>query len=164
MAAFQDLRHPKSGEPLVDEIIPGDRVVHGPYASRGADLHLVLDGYRAIAFPLFAADRHIVTSQIRGDSGCHRRHGVLIAWGQGIRSGELVTGAHIMDLAPTILHLMGLPVPDDMDGKVLESLVSVPYPVEYRQGAPGEAGTGDDLSPEESAEVEERLRSLGYLG
>ncbi len=164
MTAFQDLKHPRSGEPLVDEIIPGDQVVHGPYASRGADLHLVLDGYRAIAFPLFAADRHIVTSQIRGDSGCHRRHGLLIAWGEGIRSEEVVTGARIMDLAPTILHLMGLPVPDDMDGQVLESLVSVPDPVEYRRESPGEAGAGDDLSPEESAEVEERLRSLGYLG
>jgi len=164
MTAFQDLKHPRSGEPLVDEIIPGDQVVHGPYASRGADLHLVLDGYRAIAFPLFAADRHIVTSQIRGDSGCHRRHGLLIAWGEGIRSEEVVTGARIMDLAPTILHLMGLPVPDDMDGQVLESLVSVPHPVEYRRESPGEAGAGDDLSPEESAEVEERLRSLGYLG
>ncbi len=162
--ALQGLRPPRSDIPLVDEIIPGDQVAHGPYASRGADLHLVLDGYRAVAFPLFAADHRIITSQIRGDSGCHRRHGTLIGWGEGIRSGATVEGARIVDLAPTILHLMGLPVPDDMDGQVLDAIVSVPHPVEYRRETVMGDGTERGLSPEESAEVERRLRSLGYLG
>ncbi len=161
---LQELRHPETGQSMVDEIIPGHSVVHGPYASRTADLHLVLDGYRAIAFPLFAADRRVVTSQIRGDSGCHRRHGILIAWGEGVRAGERVEDARIMDLTPTILHLMGLPVSEDMDGRVLTSLLSIPRPVEYRRDGTTAAGTEEDLSPEETAEVEERLRSLGYLG
>ena len=158
------LRHPETGEPLVDEIIPGDEVVHGPYASRSADLHLVLDGYQAIAFPLFAADRRIVTRQIRGDSGCHRRHGVLIAWGHGIRAGEKITGARIMDLSPTILHLMGRPVPSDMDGRVLASALTFDRAVEYESVEKTRAEAEEGLSAEESAEVEERLRSLGYLG
>jgi hypothetical protein len=123
-----------------------------------------MDGYRAIAFPLFAADRRIVTHQIRGDSGCHRRHGILIAWGDGILSGENLRGARIMDLAPTILHLMRLPVPDDMDGKVLTSAFDLDRPVTYEQVGVSEGTTHDGLSPDEAAEVEERLRSLGYLG
>lgn len=162
--ALQKLRHPQSGERMVDEIIPGDRVVHGPYASRSPDLHLVLDGYRAIAFPLFAADRRIVTSQIRGDSGCHRRHGILIARGGPIRAGKVVEGARIMDLAPTILHLMGLPVPEDMDGCVLTSMVSGRRPVEYSRERTADAYAEQGLSAEDTAELEERLRSLGYLG
>lgn len=162
--ALQKLRHPETGEPMVNEVIPGEAVAHGPYAHRGADLHLVLDGYRAIAFPLFAADRRIVTRQIRGDSGCHRRHGVLIAWGNGIRPGERVANAHIMDLTPTILHLMGLPVSSDMDGQVLTSMLALDRPIQVEQAEISNAGAGKGLSPEEAAEVEERLRSLGYLG
>jgi len=162
--ALQDLRHPKTDEPMVDEVIPGDTVVHGPYASRSADLHLVMDDYRAIAFPLFAADRHIVTRQIRGDSGCHRRHGVLIAWGHGICPGGSVEGARIHDLAPTILHLLGLRVPDDMDGQVLTEALSLDRVVEYDRVDAAEGGMQEVLSPEETAEVEDRLRSLGYLG
>lgn len=162
--ALDELRHPETGEPMVDQVIAGREVVHGPYASRSADLHLVLDGYRAIAFPLFAADRHVVTRQIRGDSGCHRRHGILIAWGAGVRADQAVRGAHIMDLAPTILHLMGLPVPEDMDGQVLTSALSIDRPVEYESVETIEAGAEEGLSHEETAEVEERLRSLGYLG
>jgi predicted AlkP superfamily phosphohydrolase/phosphomutase len=162
--ALQELRHPRTGEPMVDEVIPGDRVVHGPYAERSADLHLVLDGYRAIAFPLFAADRRIVTRQIRGDSGCHRRHGILIAWGAGIRPGETAIDAHIMDLTPTILHLMGLRVPNDMDGQVLTSLLALDRLVEYGQVVTTGADAEEVLSAEEVSEVERRLRSLGYLG
>jgi len=161
---LQELRYPRSGECLVDEIIRGDEVAHGPYASRSADLHLVLDGYRAIAFPLFAADGRIVTRQIRGDSGCHRRHGVLIAWGHGIRRGASISNPHIMDLTPTILHLMGLPVPDDMDGRVLTSMLNLDRPIEYERVASAAAGEEEGLSAEETAEVEDRLRSLGYLG
>jgi len=59
---------------------------------------------------------------------------------------------------------MNLPVPDDMDGHVLTDALTTSRPVEYRPaGPPGdEAEAG--LSVEETAEVEERLRALGYLG
>jgi len=162
--ALQDLRHPATGQPLVDQVIPGDQVVHGPYTSRSPDLHVVLDGYRAIAFPLFATDGRIVTRQIRGDSGCHRRHGIFIARGPEVRPGEAVESARILDLAPTILHLMGLPVPDDMDGRVLTEAMSTSRPVERRSASLTGEEAGAGLSAEETAEVEDRLRALGYLG
>jgi len=162
--ALQHLRHPQTGQSLVDKIIPGNQVAHGPYASQSPDLHLVLDGYRSIAFPLFATDNHIVTRQIRGDSGCHRLHGIFITWGAGIRSNETVGDARILDLAPTILHLMGLPVPDDMDGRVLSEALTLTHPVEYEPVAEAEQAVEAGLSAKETAEVEERLRSLGYLG
>ena len=162
--ALQDLRHPETGQPMVDQVISGDQVVHGPYAHHSPDLHIVLDGYRAIAFPLFATDSRIVTRQIRGDSGCHRRHGIFIARGPEVKQGQAVEGARILDLAPTILHLMGLPVPDDMDGRVLAEALSSSRPVERGPAsmAAGEADAG--LSAEDTAEVEDRLRALGYLG
>ena len=162
--ALADLRHPTTGQPLVDKIIPGDQVAHGPHAHHSPDLHIVMDGYRTIAFPLFATDSRIVTRQIRGDSGSHRMHGILIASGPEIRAGETVTDARIMDLAPTILHLMGLPVPDDMDGRVLAETLTTSRPIEFRSTGPADAGVETGLSEDESTEVEERLRALGYLG
>lgn len=162
--ALKALRHPETGKPMVDQVIPGEEAVHGPYARSGPDLHVVFDGYRAIAFPLFATDSRLVTRQIRGDSGCHRLHGLLIAWGAGIRPGRVSEGAHIMDLAPTVLHLMDLPVPDDMDGRVLTSMLSSDRPVRYEHVAAAETGPETELSTEETAEVEGRLRALGYLG
>jgi predicted AlkP superfamily phosphohydrolase/phosphomutase len=162
--ALRELRHPETGHPLVDKIIPANQVVHGPYADRSPDLHIVMDGYRTIAFPLFATDNRIVTRQIRGDSGSHRMHGIFIASGPEIRAGQAIQDAHIMDLAPTILHLMGLPVPDDMDGDVLTQAMAASRTVEFRAAGPADEGVQAGLSEEETTEVEDRLRALGYLG
>ena len=170
--ALSDLRHPETGQPLVDKIVPSDHVVHGPYDQRSPDLHVVLDGYRTIVFPLFATDSRIVTRQIRGDSGCHRLHGIFVAWGPEIKAGKTVEETHIMDLTPTILHLMGLPVPDDIDGRVLTDALTTSHPVKRRPAGPSAAlrtsPASDEaaarLSAEETTEVEDRLRALGYLG
>jgi predicted AlkP superfamily phosphohydrolase/phosphomutase len=162
--ALRDLHHPATGQPLVDKIIPVDQVVHGPYANRSPDLHIVMDGYRTISFPLFATDNRIVTRQIRGDSGSHRLHGIFIASGPEIRTGKTIQDAHILDLAPTILHLMGLPVPDDMDGNVLTQALTTSRSIEFRTVSPTDEGIQAGLSEEETTEVEDRLRALGYLG
>ncbi|MGH2581308.1 MAG: hypothetical protein ACRDFQ_00240, partial [Anaerolineales bacterium] len=55
-----------------------------------------------------------------GRSGNHFPQGFLIAAGQGITAGD-IEDAHILDLAPTILNLLGQPVPGFMEGKVLFS-------------------------------------------
>jgi predicted AlkP superfamily phosphohydrolase/phosphomutase len=146
----------------IDRIIPREQAAHGPYLDRAPDLHVMMDGYRTIAFPLFATDGKIVTRQIRGDSGCHRLEGVFVASGPGIVHGE-IAGARIIDLAPTILHLMNVPVPDDMDGHVLTQALATQRPVETQAAAPA-SHAQEDLTAEEAAEVEERLRALGYLG
>jgi arylsulfatase A-like enzyme len=87
-----------------------------------------------------------------------------MAWGPEVRSGETVEDARIVDLAPTILHLMGLPVPDDMDGRVLTDVLASSRPIEYQPASSAGEEADAGLSAEETAEVEERLRSLGYLG
>lgn len=45
--------------------------------------------------------------------------GTLLLYGEGIRPGELLTGAKIVDLAPTLLYGLGIPVARDLDGQVL---------------------------------------------
>jgi predicted AlkP superfamily phosphohydrolase/phosphomutase len=69
-------------------------------------------------------------------SGAHRSKGFLIASGKNICKGKTIDGGHIMDIAPTILYLMGQPVPRDLDGKVLADIVKdefkVNTPVRYK--------------------------------
>jgi predicted AlkP superfamily phosphohydrolase/phosphomutase len=152
------------GRSLVSQIILREETYHGPYAQSGPDLHLILDNYNIIAFPLFATDGSIVTQQIRGDSGCHRREGILIISGPQVVSGETLPEADIVDLAPTILHMLGEKVPRIMDGHVLSEALTSPGEVRFVDDEKHLDESGEQaLSADEEAQIEDRLRSLGYL-
>lgn len=87
----------------------------------------------------------------------HKMDGVFLAAGEGIDSTDSLTGAHILDVAPTILASLGLPHGDRMEGSVLPIVDGVgvesypPY-----DGGDREIGEADE-------QVEQRLARLGYL-
>jgi predicted AlkP superfamily phosphohydrolase/phosphomutase len=155
------------GRPMLSQVIPSEVLSRGEHADKGADLHLVLDDYHYISCPLFATDWSVISKQIRGDSGSHRLHGILIARGPGIRAGK-VDGARIVDLAPTMLRLLDCPIPADMDGRVLTRVIkSTPldaYPLQTQVTKLPAKQASYVLSDAEEAELEARLRGLGYLG
>jgi arylsulfatase A-like enzyme len=102
-------------------------------------------------------------------------NGLFAAFGEPIRQSEggvWLEGTQIVDIAPTALHLTGLPVPQDMDGRVLVEALRDEYadPASIRYGPPArrtDTGEGEDMSGEMSAEdeaiIKERLRDLGYV-
>ncbi len=49
----------------------------------------------------------------------HRPQGMFLLSGPGIASDQMIEGATLLDIAPTVLTLLGLPVGEDMEGKVL---------------------------------------------
>ncbi|MDH3770068.1 MAG: hypothetical protein OET79_03645, partial [Nitrospirota bacterium] len=55
-------------------------------------------------------------------SGAHMVNGFMLLSGKTIRANQQLDDAHIMDVAPTILHLLNEPIPDVMDGKVLSDI------------------------------------------
>jgi predicted AlkP superfamily phosphohydrolase/phosphomutase len=166
MALLKNWRHPGSQRPLIERIIPNESAGHGPYLHQGPDLHLVMDGYRALAYPLFAADGRLVTEQPLVDSGNHRPEGIFIAAGPQVRRGGAVEGARLQDLAPTVLHLLGVAVPADMDGRVLREMFTPAFrqhPVTY-QPSQDAAHPARALGRQTQELLAERLRALGYLG
>lgn len=45
--------------------------------------------------------------------------GVLLLYGEGVRPGGRVDGAELVDVVPTLLYGLGLPIARDLDGRVL---------------------------------------------
>ena len=73
----------------------------------------------------------------------HRSHGMLAMAGPGIRHDELVFGAGLLDVAPTVLTLLGLPVGKDMQGRVLAEAFDRPVEpaaIETWDSVDGESG------------------------
>ncbi len=93
---------------------------------------------------------------------CPDRPGLVAAL-----SGCLYThGANIVDVAPTVLQLMQLPVPDRMDGRVLAEIFSDRPAEPLRESVPAASNAyadDDAYSAEDEEAVKERLRQLGYL-
>ncbi len=103
-------------------------------------------------------------------SGSHRIDGVILAAGPGIAKGKEIAGATIYDVAPTLLHALGLPVPKDMDGRVLTQLfdeTAAKRPDEtietYDDGTTRQSDS-DALPSDVDQKVLEHLKSLGYIG
>ncbi len=60
----------------------------------------------------------------------HRAQGILVVRGPGIRADERVEGATLLDVAPTVLTLLGLPIGEDMEGKPLVSAFEQPLAIQ----------------------------------
>jgi len=97
----------------------------------------------------------------------HAPEGILAIWGKNIQKGK-IEDAHVFDIAPTILYLMGLPVGKDMDGKILTSTIIPEFvkkkPVEYIDTHDvEERKESKPLASPADEEIKEKLRSLGYI-
>lgn len=109
--------------------------------------------------------------EIEEQAGSHTLDGVLLARGPAVRRGHRVEGARLHDVAPTVLHLLGIPVAADMDGQVLQSML-VPGFVAARPVTTVPSYDEDILSVRRAREpgqagdrgrVERQLEALGYL-
>ncbi len=60
-----------------------------------------------------------LTGSGSGWTGTHRREGIFMAWGEGIRHREFEEPFDIIDLFPTVLRRFGIPAADDLKGKVM---------------------------------------------
>ena len=107
-------------------------VLWGPFTSRAPDLFAVPnEGYylsthikdEVLGVPLQSGSGIPRTGQ-------HRMQGIFTAYGPNIKAGyTLNRNIQTWDIAPAILHLLGLPIPRFMDGDVIESI--------FREERPG---------------------------
>jgi predicted AlkP superfamily phosphohydrolase/phosphomutase len=163
------LTDPRTGEPLVERIYTREEIYSGPYTNRTPDLIVQPRGWEYMAFGHADFGSNKLVEPIIGLSGHHRPDGILILAGPGVKAGMPLEGANIMDLTPTLLHAVGVGVPRDLDGQVLseafEASSPVAQPVTYTQANIfKERGSEPDLSDDEMAEVQEKLRGWGYAG
>jgi predicted AlkP superfamily phosphohydrolase/phosphomutase len=165
---LEALRHPDDGRPLVSEAWTREQAFPGPYGELGPDVSIVLaDGGTVSILP----SDELVTRrpEVRGH---HRWEGIFVASGPGIRAGARVDELEIVDVAPLVLHRLGMAVPAGLDGTVPVAILE-PDELERRpprvaataaaEPAPARPAGGLDLDPGEQADVLGRLRALGYV-
>lgn len=89
------------------------------------DILMVVSGYGIEPVPLWRRFLSGIVGAATG-SGTHESapDGFIAVVGDGVKAGTLVRRASLLDVAPTLLYFMGLPVARDMEGRVLTEIVS----------------------------------------
>jgi len=156
------LEHPETGETLVSAAHVGEELYAGPYASNAPDL--VLEAGPGVHI----SDAVGPDSWYEGPGvwiGGNMPEGIFLFNGPSFRDGDLDGEANIVDLAPTLLHSMGVPVPEDVDGEVLDVFAPGSEPASRSvRTQPPLSRSGDRAQPASTnGEVERRLVDLGYM-
>jgi predicted AlkP superfamily phosphohydrolase/phosphomutase len=162
------LRDPDTGVPVVRAAHRREELYEGPFLDLLPDVVFDLgDG------PYLASDAPVATrilEPLPGGylQGRHQPDGIFVAAGPDIRKRAQIEGARIVDVAPTVLYALGLPIPEDMDGRPLLEIFDRDYrtaqPVQYAEPELlQDVTSGPVYDEEDTLEMERRLRGLGYV-
>ncbi len=163
MKELSKVSDPEGVERPIHSIYSKSEMYYGPHAEEAPDIQLVMsEGYEAFSWASIA-DGLFTESVDR--NGTHNTRGIVAVKVGGIATGRL-SGASVFDIAPTILHIMGVEIPPDMDGRVLDVFTpeySASHPLKYGTAAVEASVDQYELSESEQEKIEENLRSLGYI-
>ncbi len=111
----------------------------------------------------------VLPNEPAGPAAEHSPFGIFCLRAPDVRAGERIHGASLLDIAPTLLHLAGLPAARDMDGQVLVNCFRSPQTVrlidswEDVPGASGQHPPGTDLETADAHQTLRQLVELGYI-
>jgi predicted AlkP superfamily phosphohydrolase/phosphomutase len=168
--AVAGIRELGTGRPVVSSVTHRDDAYWGQFVDRAPDLTLrwLLDEDRAFGgfecrTPQANERMRRIAARPPFQSGGHHPEGILVAKGPNCGPGDVKGG--LSDVAPTILAMLGVPVPGDLDGRPLEFLrgVDVQAADAPADGARVAADPTSGYTPEEEDAVRRRLEDLGYL-
>jgi predicted AlkP superfamily phosphohydrolase/phosphomutase len=167
---LHQLKDPETGENIIEKVYRREEIYSGPYLEDAPDIvYLFKQPFYYVKKDLFSTEvfKKITSKEIvTANHLNHSSMGIFLAKGPHINSKGLLKGVHITDVAPTILYLMGLPIPKNMDGRFLgeilqQGLITERPPIYVDAADLQEKVEG--LSPEEEEKVMEQLRQLGYV-
>lgn len=170
---LKKLVDPETGQAVVTRVYRREEVYHGDYLEQAPDLIVVLSESPYVRTRLSHTTESpepvqtLSREQLLADflpQGLHRSNGILIMAGPGLKKGVPIEKAQITDVAPTILHLLGMAVPRSMDGSVLLDAMIKPADVRYAESGDRLDSERNGYSSDEEEAVREKLAGLGYLG
>ncbi len=161
------LKHPETNEQLIARVLNREEIYHGELLDNTPDLLLLPADFKYLAFgeSEFASNKLVGPSL--GHTGHHRLEGIGALAGPHVQVGAQIHDASLVDLAPTILYALGLPIPPDMDGRVLTEAFTPDFvnqtALNYDTANAVRTDFGGTYSDDEEEQVIQRLADLGYV-
>lgn len=170
IAALGELADPQTSEKIAEGVYRREEIWSGPCLDRLPDVIMVQAEqlYATTLLAEAAGDEVFYDLPDPGRGGLqrhgdHRKDGTFLAIGPHIRACE-TQDAHIADVPATVLAILGCPIPSQFDGRVLTEILTDDVDIPQRTAGPDARVAGKEvLTEEDQAEVERRLRGLGYI-
>lgn len=170
---LKEVRDPDTGQLVVEDVYRRKEIFNGPHINDAPDLIVTS---RQNYFASASSERLPSMQNMKNNShklfqkhvwsGNHESNGIFIIKGPDVQKGHKIQGARIIDIAPTILYLLDLEIPIDMDGSVLMDVFTREHiddnKPKFTEVEHFNKPLEESLSDEDAA-VKERLRDLGYL-
>jgi predicted AlkP superfamily phosphohydrolase/phosphomutase len=172
VSELKGLKDPESGESIFRRVEKKEDIYKGPLTKEAADIILEFNrGYVFKHFGMenfeFITEKKNFIEHVGCPSGEHLAEGILIASGPAIKKmGASIQQSEIIDIAPTVLYLLGQEIPSEMDGKMLDFMIKNEFITDNTLKFNDENISRSDkylINEEEAKIIEERLKSLGYL-
>jgi predicted AlkP superfamily phosphohydrolase/phosphomutase len=160
------LRDPETGAPLVSGVWRREEVYAGQHLEDAPDLVVETAPGLHGGFELDRLVTDVPATALRALSGSHTSEGILVAAGGPFRRGRELDPPSLADVLPTAVHLLGAPLPDDLDGRVLlealepDFVAAHPVCIAAREGGAGERVA---LPADDEGEMRKFLQGLGYV-
>jgi hypothetical protein len=107
----------------------------------------------------------LVGDHVIDRSGDHKPYGIFFAHGKKFMQGKKIKGARIVDVLPTVLYSLCIPIPDNIDGVILEDIFSLDFKQsnkpKYKHYREAEKSV-EETTKKEEEEIRKRLKGLGY--
>ncbi|MGH2997081.1 MAG: hypothetical protein ACRDM9_12270, partial [Gaiellaceae bacterium] len=167
-----ELRGP-DGEPIVAAVHRREELFEGPELDKVPDLLIEFAEYAWLGKGNLRRRGETIWDAIEIEPGSeqvyvgsHRHEGIFALAGPSAAVAPR-TLAGIEDIAPTVLYLLGEPLPSDLEGRVIAEAIEPSLlddrPPEYDDSTRIEVARAESYSADDADAVESRLRGLGYL-
>jgi predicted AlkP superfamily phosphohydrolase/phosphomutase len=110
----------ENGKPIGTRVIKPQEVYPGGHLDQAPDLIIYFGNLYWRSTGNIGHDSiHSFETEVGPDDAVHDENGIFILWDPKVKRGKELKNIRIYDVAPTILHTMGIKVPEDMEGKVM---------------------------------------------
>lgn len=169
IAELKKMRYPHKKDNLFEHIYKKEEIYSGSELENAPEILLLSKNMEAMAIGVseFVSNK-IIEPSFTFTCG-HRMEGIFIAYGQIFSANKKVVNARIIDLAPTILYSMGLKIPDDMDGVVLDGIFNNNFlghnKAHYYSNGNYKLtqGAHSDFKSQDEDSIKKKLQDLGYV-
>ncbi|MBN1314882.1 MAG: alkaline phosphatase family protein [Anaerolineales bacterium] len=165
--AAMALRDPVDGSQVVMQVYRREELFDGSRSDRMPDLILHTDRAKYVSFGHADFGSNRILEPSTGQTGHHHMTGVLVMKGPQVKESVKLDESCILDLAPTIMHYLGLKVPAYMDGRVLKEAFTDDFiasnNVRIDQSSMDDNQNPDSISSDDAEMVLQRLKDLGYV-